>query len=596
LGLLEGRWFDSTSVNPYCGAMKFQVHLLWKVLVPLNRASAAALHSNLFNLTGGKSFARRLGGDFHLEHLPAVLSPTDLFHAGLRSTRSMVGLEGSRFPYQFEAGKHGERQSVNIAIHLHGGALCITVRLAPFCVSSEMDWSELQNLRRHDVLWPLTKKVLAASVTGDLSTSLGREPQVLPALHIRALEQDLPDWPSLLVSAVTGHENVNDDVVSSVLEKNRPHRVDQTLLLVDKQGIAAYVPLQTSDAAASANLNRFENAAAMLQLAAALRLEQRAGLEVARDAASAILDPDSTIPASVSGRRIWSLFVLEFSLALSLRSQTATTSEKNTSTQVTPTLAPPTSSSPALLRILLFTVTEVETRALKEAIVKVTGRPPTVLRVDGFTYRDYGQLGDYELIHQISGMGSGGVDGSQESVSRGIHAIQPSSILMIGIAFGVDRTKQPVGTILVSKQIQTYELQRVNPDNSIAPRGDRVTASPQLLNWVSHAESDWPKSAPKIKKGLMLSGEKLIDNQDYRDQLVKIAPEAIGGEMEGAGLYVASHNSRVAWLLVKSVCDWADGNKDVDKDKDQFQECAARSAAEFCVHMLQMNSASPMKP
>ena len=594
LGFTRGKGVRLPSCHPLPHTMKFHVHLLWKVLVPLDRANAVALHSNLFNLAGGKSFARRLGGDFRLESIPAVLSPTDLFHSGLKPTRVLLGLEGSRFPYLFGSETQAERRSVNIAIHLHDGALCLTVRLAPFYVSSPTSWPTLQDLRQHKVLWNLTKKVLATSVTGDLSTRFGREPQVLPALHIRALEQDLQAWPSQLVSIVTRHENVNENVVNDVVAKNRPHRVDQTLLLVDKQGIAAYVPLQTSSAAVVANLDRFEHAAAMLQLAAALRLELRSDLEVTSDAASAILDPNAAVTASISGRRIWSLLVQEFSLATSLRSRSAMNLTNKASTQVTPVPMPSTSSSVVPLRILLITVTVVESRALKAAITAATGRSSAVRRIDGFTYQDYGRLGDYELMHQISGMGSGGVAGSQESARRGIHAVKPNAILMIGIAFGVDRTKQPVGTILVSKQIQTYELQRVNPDASITPRGDIVTASPRLLDWVSHAEIDLPESFPRIKKGLMLSGEKLIDNQDYRDQLLKVAPEAIGGEMEGAGLYVASQNAQVDWLLVKAVCDWADGNKAVDKD--QLQASAARSAAEFCVHILRANSTSTGTP
>jgi nucleoside phosphorylase len=159
---------------------------------------------------------------------------------------------------------------------------------------------------------------------------------------------------------------------------------------------------------------------------------------------------------------------------------------------------------------------------------------------------------------------------------------------MVGIAFGVDPKNQPVGTILVSKQIQTYELQRVNKDASIALRGDKVPASPMLLNWAAHAEVEWPEDGPGIKKGLVLSGEKLVDNQDFRDQLVLLAPEALGGEMEGAGLYVASQTAKVEWLLVKAVCDWADGNK--AKNKEKLQAKAAATAAKFSVLMLRTTS------
>jgi len=572
--------------------MKFRVHLLWKILVPLNRAHAAAAGSKLFNTAGGKSFARRLGGDFALEGTPMVLSPTDLFHSALKPIRLELGLRGSRFPYLTQSAAGLDPQSINVAVHLHEGALCLTVRLAPFFVTSTDVWFSLQDLRKHPVLWPLTRRILDLAVTGNSTSRLGREPQVLPAIHIQALEKDPEDWLSKLASVVTRHENVNDDVVSSVVDKNLTHEVDQTLLLVDKQGIAAYVPNQTSEAAASANLNRFEQSVAMLQLAGALRIELRSGRSVASDAARAILDPSSVITASVSGRRIWSLLVQEFSLVTLYNNFAMGHSEK--SLTKSKSIISQSSSGATPFRVLLITVTTTETRALKATISAATGRQPSISRIDGFSYQNYGSFGEYELVHQISGMGSGGVDGSQESVRRGIQAIQPNAILMIGIAFGVDSKKQPIGTILVSRQIQSYELQRINSDSSIVLRGDKVTAAPRLLDWVSHAEIDWPEGAAKIKKGLILSGEKLIDNKDYRDQLLRVAPEAIGGEMEGAGLYVASQTARIDWLLVKAVCDWADGNK--AKDKDRLQTTAAKSAAEFCIHLLRANSAIPVPP
>lgn len=80
----------------------------------------------------------------------------------------------------------------------------------------------------------------------------------------------------------------------------------------------------------------------------------------------------------------------------------------------------------------------------------------------------------------------------------------------------------------------------------------------------------------------MLSGEKLVNDLSYRNDLLQTEPEAIGGEMEGAGVYVAARNSRVDWILVKAICDWADGNKD-----DKAQLLAAHNSAQFVLHMLQ---------
>jgi len=160
------------------------------------------------------------------------------------------------------------------------------------------------------------------------------------------------------------------------------------------------------------------------------------------------------------------------------------------------------------------------------------------------------------------------------------------AIIMVGIAFGIAPERQRIGEILVSKQLLAYELQRVGTSVSseavVRSRGDRPSASPRLLDRFRNGEMDW--TGAQVRFGLVLSGDKLVDNQDFRDKLLAMEPEAIGGEMEGAGLYAAAQRQKVDWLLVKGICDYADGNKHQDKDKRQ--QTAARNAARFVLHVL----------
>jgi len=575
--------------------MRLRVQRLWKVLVRSSTGTGCAnTPTNFYNEKGGKSFVRSLGGDFRLNSAPVVLSPTNLFHDALRSTRQQLDIQGDRFPYSFRSIQLQERGSVNVSFHRHESVLCATVRLTPFEVERVVDWTDFQDLRADQVLWPLVRKALAIVVTGSRTAQLPHEPQILPAIHFESLGEDVPDWQSRLVSLVTGHVNVNDAIVKAVLEKNNVHQIDASLLLIDKQGIAAYVPSYLAGSAAKANLNRFEHSASMLQLAAISRLQLRAGLHLTDALKSAILEPSRAITASISGRHIWSLFVHEFSLdELSKNAVDLIPRLKPQQSTESPRTAQELASGSAKgpYRVLLFTVSRAESQALKTALIDATGREPKLKKIDGFSYQTYGLFGDYEIIHQISGMGSGGTEGSQESVGRSISAVLPAAVIMIGIAFGVDSSKQPIGTILIAKQIQTYDLQRINADASITLRGDKATASPLLLNWVAHAEITLRENSPKIEKGLLLSGEKLIDNKDYRDSIVRQSPESLGGEMEGAGLYVACQVAKVDWLMVKAVCDWADGNKSTDKE--QRQALAAKTAAEFIIHLLRSNSENP---
>lgn len=235
--------------------------------------------------------------------------------------------------------------------------------------------------------------------------------------------------------------------------------------------------------------------------------------------------------------------------------------------------------------VLIVTVTTVEGRAVIDVFEKANSAKSKIVHIEGQHYRDLGNINGSRVYMAITEMGSGGRGGSQEAVRKGIEALNPIAVIMVGIAFGTDGEKQRIGDILVSKQLLLYELQKIQ-NGKIISRGDKSHATPSLINWISHAEIDWNEANGRITQGLILSGEKLVDDIDYRDQLIQLAPEAIGGEMEGAGLYVACQNKKTDWILIKAICDFADGHK--SKDKDERQKLAAHNAASFVLHALQV--------
>ncbi|MBI1227102.1 MAG: hypothetical protein GC192_17860 [Bacteroidetes bacterium] len=235
--------------------------------------------------------------------------------------------------------------------------------------------------------------------------------------------------------------------------------------------------------------------------------------------------------------------------------------------------------------VLIVTVTPIESRSVIKAFKEATGNAPKMEHIKDRTYHNLGSINGASIYMAISQMGAGGVGGSQETVRKGIEALNPAAVIMVGIAFGVNPTKQRIGDILVSHQLRPYELQRYGKDEIIL-RGDKPPASAWLYNLLQSIALYWDESNGRVKPGVILTGEKLVDNVDYRDQLVSLEKEAIGGEMEGAGLYVACHDYKKDWILVKAICDWADGEKD-NPHKDEHQEIAAHNAASFVVFALQ---------
>jgi nucleoside phosphorylase/tetratricopeptide (TPR) repeat protein len=243
--------------------------------------------------------------------------------------------------------------------------------------------------------------------------------------------------------------------------------------------------------------------------------------------------------------------------------------------------------------VLIVTVTEVESHAVMDVFREATGRDARSEVIASELYLDFAEINGSRVFMALSGMGSGGVGGSQERIRKAIEALSPAAVIMIGIAFGINEKKQAMGDVLVSERLMLYDLQRRGTHEAdgtlhIIPRGDRPSSSPWLFNWFRIASLKWDQA--KVRLGLVLSGEHLVDNIDYRRELLALEKEAIGGEMEGAGLYVACQNNKVDWILVKAICDWADGNKEVDREARQKK--AAHNAAAFVLHALQQ---APLK-
>jgi len=237
--------------------------------------------------------------------------------------------------------------------------------------------------------------------------------------------------------------------------------------------------------------------------------------------------------------------------------------------------------------ILLITVTELESRIVLKEFQQATNKAAELKSIGDQIYFDLGIVNTARIFLTRSEMGISGLGGSLQTVTKGIEDINPIALIMVGIAFGINEATQSIGDVLVTEQLCPYELQRVGTTVELQRinllRGDKPHATPWLIKYFKGFSLVW--KGAKVRFGAILSGEKLVDNLDFRDQLKALEQETIGGEMEGAGMYVACQDKKVDWILVKGICDWADGNKSLDKDARQ--QTAAQNAVKFVISALE---------
>lgn len=106
--------------------------------------------------------------------------------------------------------------------------------------------------------------------------------------------------------------------------------------------------------------------------------------------------------------------------------------------------------------VLIVTVTPVESRAVLQAFKKFTGNDAKSIPIGDRVYRDLGTVNGAKVFMALSEMGATGLGAAQQAVQKGIAALQPHAVIMVGIAFGADEKNQTIGDILVSKQLTAF--------------------------------------------------------------------------------------------------------------------------------------------
>jgi WD40 repeat protein/nucleoside phosphorylase len=246
--------------------------------------------------------------------------------------------------------------------------------------------------------------------------------------------------------------------------------------------------------------------------------------------------------------------------------------------------------------VVLMTFNAHEFAAVRRQFWSQNGEPPTQQR-DGIDVDDLGMHGGLRVLHRHSGQGN---RAAQRTASDLIAAYRPQAIVAVGIAFGVSEDKQSIGDVLVSRFLCDYELARVGP-GQVGIRGPRPPAARVLLdalNMLDQRQKTSPEQGtwPTLHFGGLLTGEKLVDSLDYRESLKGLADQddIVGGEMEAAGLFTACDGKGVDWLVVKAICDWADGHK--TKDKKRRQQHAAANAALVVKALIDQGGLYPAVP
>lgn len=196
-------------------------------------------------------------------------------------------------------------------------------------------------------------------------------------------------------------------------------------------------------------------------------------------------------------------------------------------------------------------------------------------------YWSLGQVGDMRVNAVRCKMGSLAYGGSASKALLCLQAMGATSMVQLGMAFGVDDKKQEFGDVLVSTAILPYDMRDVltSEDGSgyrnSYGRVKREPAKASLVNLFRQSEQirqDWGFN---VHFGDVLSGAAVISSRHYIKELIDNVPKAdepiVGGEMEAVGLLSVSE--RPLWIVIKGISDFAD---------DRRREYIAKTRLDAC--------------
>ena len=246
------------------------------------------------------------------------------------------------------------------------------------------------------------------------------------------------------------------------------------------------------------------------------------------------------------------------------------------------------------IKVLLMTATQTELRGIlgylkpKDGYEKII-ETYTKTKAGRATFY-IGKYGQYPVAVGMSAPGKaqqGPLD-AIDKTTKIMQALKPCYVIAVGICYGMDKGKTSSGDIIVSNVVCDFTCLR--DGDTLEPRGGIPPVGATLLNLYgtpvgySHKEDD---KEVTVHCGPFIARSDLIDNSLYKKQLKSLRPDALGGEMEGAGIMAAINKAtyrNVEAIIIKAICDWGDGKKSEATDWKPF---ASHAVARY-VH-YQMN-------
>ena len=235
--------------------------------------------------------------------------------------------------------------------------------------------------------------------------------------------------------------------------------------------------------------------------------------------------------------------------------------------------------------IILVTATKKEYRAVVRT-AKPTGSDEKkyikVTTEDGSKF----MLGLYgENTVAIIRTGQGPKE-TREMLERVQSIIKAKYVIAIGICYGMNKKKSELGDIIVAKSIWDISQSRVTDEKPLFKPNVYPTGAKLQSIFADHDTFKvLPDVTPvEIHYGALVTENTLVASEKHKKDILKQIPQAVGGEMEAAGINATATSGKYEWIVIKAIADWGDAHKEPYR---KWQEYASIAAARFVLKCLE---------
>lgn len=216
-------------------------------------------------------------------------------------------------------------------------------------------------------------------------------------------------------------------------------------------------------------------------------------------------------------------------------------------------------------KILIVTANPIEKAVLHHCICE---RNEEIIRFvcDTNVYFLF-KWGEYWVVHVHQHNTGANKDlGMNTTVHEALKHVRPNVIFSLGVAFGIDHTKQNIGDVLVSHKIFPYSENKRDGDRIKPDRGQDKT----IDNWLDVRFVNANGFLDDVTYGDILSGGSVLSSSTEKDRICTAYSEndfVVGGEMEGSGLFQTSYFTGIPCAVIKGICDWGVAKNDIFGDE-----------------------------